>query len=1062
MKAPALRFSRILLVLLCGGLWCANAFAAPARFRVLVFSKTAGFRHSSIPQGVVALRQLGRQHDFAVDATEDAAAFTAANLRQYAAVVFLNTTGDVLDDAQQQAFEGYLRQGGGFVGVHAAADTEYDWPWYGGLVGAYFDSHPAQQEASVLVLDPQHPSTQGLPERWQRFDEWYNYKSSPRGNVHVLAALQEKSYEGGTMGHDHPITWAHVYDGGRAWYTGLGHTEASYTEPLFLQHLLGGIEWAAGARPGDAGATLTSSFEKVVLTKDITDPMELGVARDGRVFIAERQGAIKLWEPATGTARMVGYLPVRMTIEDGLLGLTLDPNFERNGWLYVYYAPADGGPQRLARLTFHDGQIDPASERVLLEIPIQQEECCHSGGSLTFGPDGTLYLSTGDNSDPYPLGGSPLDERPGHKAGDAQRTSANTNDLRGKILRIRPLPDGTYAIPPGNLFPADAWHRPEIYTMGHRNPFRIAVDAKTGWLYWGDVGLGNPPSEERGPWGWEEYNQARGPGFYGWPYFVGPNDAYRDFDHATRTPGPFFDPQKPVNDSPNNTGARELPPAQSALIWYTYGALEDFPEMGDGGMSAMAGPVYRPTPTTASPYALPAYYDGVWFIYEWMRDWIKEVRFDADGRILKISPFLPGMTFSRPMDMEMGADGRLYVIEWGVDFWGSNDNAQVVRLDYHGSARRPPVARAAATPASGPAPLPVQFSGAASQNRNGTEPLTYAWDFDGDGRVDARTPAPAFTYARPGAYTAHLTVTDAHGLVDSTQVAVVVGNTAPVVNITWPPEGGIFDYDAPIKYAVSVSDAETPVIDPRHVTVQTWSGHDTHTHLLTRPVPERTGIEGTVRITREHTHRADLHLQDRFAVVEAAYTDAGVAGLAPLTTTARVVLQPRRKEAEHARFKHEIERQTVGKHPAEWDFPETDMTFLLVRNGSFLGYQPINLAGIDGLTLRVKPQAGGRIEVRLDAPDGPMLADLAIDAAATTVSTDAGASVEHDLALAIPEDVAEAYQGWQEHTVPLTDPGGTHTLYLVFHGPDGTLLHLDWILFQGQGVVRRRDESYKE
>jgi type 1 glutamine amidotransferase len=217
-----------------------------AGFKVLVFSRTAAFRHASIPNGIAAIGQLGTQNDFNVVASENAADFTDTNLAQFRAVIFLSTTGDVLDAAQQSAFERYIRGGGGYVGIHAASDTEYDWPWYGGLVGAWFSSHPAIQRASVLVEDLEHPSSRFLPEAWVRNDEWYNFRSNPRANVHVLARLDESTYSGGTMG-DHPIAWFHEYDGGRAWYTAGGHTPESYAEPLFVTHLLGGILYAANA-----------------------------------------------------------------------------------------------------------------------------------------------------------------------------------------------------------------------------------------------------------------------------------------------------------------------------------------------------------------------------------------------------------------------------------------------------------------------------------------------------------------------------------------------------------------------------------------------------------------------------------------------------------------------------------------------------------------------------------------------------------------------------------------------------------------------------------------------
>jgi cytochrome c len=236
-----------------------DAASAPlAQPRILVFSKTAGFRHDSIPAAIAAVQKLGVQNGFDVDATEDAGAFTDAALARYDAVVFLMTTGDVLDDAQQAALQRFVRAGHGWVGVHSAADTEYDWPWYGALVGAYFRSHPAIQSAVVDVTDPRTVSTASLPAKWTRTDEWYNFQSNPRGSVHVLATIEEASYDGGEMGADHPIAWWHDYDGGRAWYTAGGHTQESWSEPLFLAHVLGGIQYAMGPQaPPAAGAAQT-------------------------------------------------------------------------------------------------------------------------------------------------------------------------------------------------------------------------------------------------------------------------------------------------------------------------------------------------------------------------------------------------------------------------------------------------------------------------------------------------------------------------------------------------------------------------------------------------------------------------------------------------------------------------------------------------------------------------------------------------------------------------------------------------------------------------------------
>ena len=219
------------------------------RKKLLVFSKTAAFRHASIKDGKIALQKLAAEHNFAIDFSEDSTVFSDANLSQYNAVVFLLTTGNILDDTQKAAFERYIRAGGGYVGIHSASDTEYNWSWYGGLVGAYnnqLNKHSRVTQATIHVVDHTNPSTSMLPALWVRTDEWYNFATNPRGRVHVLMTVDEKTYIGGTMGANHPIAWYHEYDGGRAWYTALGHTSESYYEPLFLAHLWGGITYAIG------------------------------------------------------------------------------------------------------------------------------------------------------------------------------------------------------------------------------------------------------------------------------------------------------------------------------------------------------------------------------------------------------------------------------------------------------------------------------------------------------------------------------------------------------------------------------------------------------------------------------------------------------------------------------------------------------------------------------------------------------------------------------------------------------------------------------------------------
>ncbi|WP_276090543.1 ThuA domain-containing protein [Pedobacter sp. JY14-1] len=236
------------LFLLTGGILLGSTAYAKNK-KVLVFCRTVEFHHDAIKEGLAAIQKLGSENKIDVDSTVNAGKFTDANLKQYDAVIFLSTTGDVLNDEQQAAFERYIRSGKGFVGIHAATDTEYNWPWYGNLVGAYFGSHPAQQDATLKVTDRTHLSTKHLPAEWKRRDEWYNFKWMAK-DLKPLVYIDEKSYDPGkgAMGDSHPMAWYHEYDGGRAFYTELGHTKESYDEPLYLQHLLGGIKYALGLK----------------------------------------------------------------------------------------------------------------------------------------------------------------------------------------------------------------------------------------------------------------------------------------------------------------------------------------------------------------------------------------------------------------------------------------------------------------------------------------------------------------------------------------------------------------------------------------------------------------------------------------------------------------------------------------------------------------------------------------------------------------------------------------------------------------------------------------------
>lgn len=793
---------------------------------VLVFSKTAGFRHSSIETGIAALRKLGQENGFSIEATEDATAFTDRNLRRFSAVVFLSTTGDILDAKQQDALERYIQAGGGWLGIHSATDTEYEWPWYGRLAGAYFNGHPNNpnvRRGTFRVLDKSHPSTQGLPDRWEREDEFYNFKSIAP-DLHVLVDIDEKSYEGGTNGDRHPMSWYHAFDGGRAFYTNMGHTEATFSEPLFMRHVLGGLRYVMATAPLDyrRARPEENRFSKVVLAEKLNEPVELAVLPDERVLFIERHGAVNLYTPASKRYTRIATIPVSTKYadssdaEDGLLGLAADPGFATNGWIYMYYSPA--GPEAknvLARYTMRGDSLDIASRITVLEIPTQREKCCHTGGSIAFDGQGNLFLSTGDNSNPFATGYAPIDERPGRSPFDAQKSSANTNDLRGKVIRIHPEPDGSYTIPDGNLFARGTPKtRPEIFTMGHRNPYRIAVDKHTGWLYWGDVGPDAPvDSVDRGPMGYDEIGQARRPGNYGWPHFVADNKAYWKttfIDSVTVRAGERFDPAHPINSSPNNTGLTELPPAQKAFIWYPYGPSAEFPMVGTGGRTAMAGPVYYRNDMAGAVRPFPDYYDRKLFIYEWMRGWIMAVTLDANGDLASMERFMPSTKFSNPIDMEFGPNGDLYVLEYGTTWFAGNDDARLVRIEYTAGNRAPIVAAGVDKPA-GATPLRVTLSSSGTVDLD-EDSLRYAWRISrANGTIVQRlsTPNPTFTLPRPGVYTATLTVTDPLGARDSNTVRIAAGNEPPAVSIDLVQSNRTFFFGGvPVRYAVRVTDRE--------------------------------------------------------------------------------------------------------------------------------------------------------------------------------------------------------------------------------------------------------------
>lgn len=665
---------------------------------VLIFSKTTGWRHDSIPEGNAAVAALVEERGLQPIISEDAGVFTDEQLRRMAAVVFVNTTGDILNSQQQLAFERYIQAGGGFVGIHAATDTEHqgDWYWYQRLVGAVFKSHPSDpsnvQRARIKVVDAKHPATQKLPAEFDLIDEWYDFHSLS-DRRHDLLTVDERSYQGGQHGAYHPIAWYHEFDGGRVFYTGLGHTKEAYSNPLFLQHLSGGLDYAlAGREPLDYSKAKPEPrrFVRKTLVDDLNEPVSFDVTGDySAAMIGQREGTLYWLDIATQTMSVMAQFDVfapSKKIEFGLVAVAFDPAFSENQLIYAMYNLVDDSGehdllQRLSQFKVNGKVLDMDSEQVLLDIP-NDNTCCHTGGNLEFDRHGNMFVALGDNSNPFESNDSgPMNNTPEGRFHDALRSSANSQDLRGKILRIRPDKSGGYTIPEGNLFASSEQGRPEIYVMGTRNPYTIAVDDRTDTLYYGDIGPdGKADTAEFGPRGYDEINKVTEPGFFGWPALVGNNIPYRMYDYQAGTSGPLFNPLAVENFSPRNTGLKVLPPAQPALIWYPYARSERFPELGQGGRNALVAGVYP----DSGELAYPEYYQGKLIIGDFMRSWIKVVTLDEYDNVLKIEDLAPSVDFAGPLDLKITPDGRLWVLEYGTQWWaagGSEAKLSVIEYD---------------------------------------------------------------------------------------------------------------------------------------------------------------------------------------------------------------------------------------------------------------------------------------------------------------------------------------------------------------------------------------------
>lgn len=1046
-----LYFFGLIFLYSVGALSCGKKDDRP---RILIFNKTEFVFHESTDAGVEALLQLCDNNGYSADVSDDAEVFTEKSLRTYAAVVFLNTAGDVLNPTQEKEFERYIQAGGGFVGIHTAIDTEHNWAWYSKLVGGQFDSQAPVQKGKLLVQDRQDAATQHLDTIWEVRDEWFNLKNIS-SNVNVLLMLEESSIQGGNMGAYHPISWRQEYDGGRSFFTAMGHIAESYKEPAFLQHLAGALKYAVGDNqpldynkvPSSKAAGLQpggSGFVKTSVACGLYEPMGFDMLPDGKIIFIERRGAVKLFDPSSEAVQTLAEIPVYHQNEEGILGLAIDPNWQNNHWIYLYYAPEKGDEAiRLSRFVFKNDQLELGSEVMLLQIPTDRSvHNYHAGGCLEFDDQGFLYLSTGDNTDHYDDGYSSLDERPGKSQYDSQKSASNSMDLRGKILKIKPLPDGSYLCPAGNLFtdknvtvapggyrllqdpfwsemigvpsagrypaaisasfPVQADQgkpgsgRPEIFVMGCRNPFRIYYDNRRQLLVWGEPGPdAGVPDDNYGPEGFDEINIARSAGFYGWPYCVANNKPYRDFDYATEKPGAWFDPKRPYNDSPHNTGARHLPPSRPALIWYPFNSTSEFPLVANGTRCAMAGPAYY-CDQYPEETRFPDQYDGKLIIYDWMRHWMLAMNIDSLDQFTGLEPIGGSVRLSRPIDMLIDKNGSLWVLEYGAEWYASNPDACISRIDY----RR-------------------------GSGKNINQTPNVWWDFAGQNR----------SFYQPGEQLRYkVGVSDpedgslAEGRISSESVVLSidylesVANPAKVVS-TYQPAKRTQPYEQG-KNLIDGSDCQSCHASDRQVNgpaylaiasryeksenalsaltkkvIQGGSGNwgdramSAHPQLaekdvnamirwilsLSDPSNRPPALQGAYTLSLPPAKNSALSQAGCF-IFHARYTDRGAGDLAPVTGSQTLLLRPRQQQAEQADLLSEDSR--LSSRPLN----NAKATLVQIKNRGFLVFKQIDLKGIKAISFALdvaqsQYSGSGRIELRLGGPDGRLAGKAIIPAA---------------------------------------------------------------------------------
>ena len=745
-------------------------------------------------------------------------------------------------------------------------------------------------------------------------------------------------------------------------------------------------------------AQLPDEFQRVELTTGLTNSVNFEFAPDGRIFIVDRYGELLIYKPNQQLTVSAGTIPVFHDLEDGLLGIEFDPNFLSNNHIYLFYSPLATSVNRVSRFTMTGDVLNVGSEVIMLEWPTQRQICCHAAGDLDFDSNGNLYIASGDNTQHSLY--APLDETDSNLS--SEKGASNTNDLRGKILRITPQSDGSYTIPSGNLFPGGNGGLPEIYVMGARNPYKIFVDREdTDWLFWGEVGPdANSPSPD-GPEGLDEINLVKNAGNFGWPYFSGKNEPYRN--NYANTPF-YYNPAAPVNISTWNTGATNLPPAQPAWIDLFHECY-------------LAGPIYHYEPAISDPQKLPFEFDGMFFYYDFNTSQIWVVEMDGQGNILNTDQMAPAVFPSSEagfIDLKIGPDGHMYILEYGAGCCPGNvGTGKLVRIDYIGViTNSSPVVILTADPDNGSLPLTVNFSSEGTFDPDG-DPITYEWDFDSDGTIDSFEEHPTFIYTTAGEFNAQLKVTDNQGAVSIKNVTIHAGNNAATYNFNSPLDGGLFAWNEIIAFDMLTTDVEDGDVNCSEVNLVPSLGHLNHFH---DDLTINTCSKPLTLDPLDHDITGEM---DIFYVLGVNFTDQG-----GLTSFDQIRLYPKRMESEF--FDSQEGVSTIPNNDNWGGGSEA----IQVNHNSYISYAGRNLFNIEAVRFRTSSASlGGTIEFRIDSIDGQLISSVQVP-------------------------ITQSFENWVDFEVPIEDPGGKHDLFFLFKNSPGdfNMFHLNWIEFVGDGV----------